>query len=81
MYLVEDPKLKIVVFASKNITKAVNQYWLIQNLIQIQDNTYGYIKNVSYQIFLMTKSDRKFEYEIQRDQIGNDTLNHITIMK
>ncbi|KAG4162170.1 hypothetical protein ERO13_D01G101865v2, partial [Gossypium hirsutum] len=26
-------------------------------------------------------SDRNFEYGIQRDQIGNDTLNHRTIMK
>nr|YP_010723413.1 Ycf2 protein [Dierama igneum]YP_010723431.1 Ycf2 protein [Dierama igneum]WDW26783.1 Ycf2 protein [Dierama igneum]WDW26801.1 Ycf2 protein [Dierama igneum] len=31
--------------------------------------------------FLMNRSDRNFEYGIQRDQIGNDTLNHITIMK
>ncbi|KAL4201722.1 hypothetical protein AMTRI_Chr02g260020 [Amborella trichopoda] len=29
----------------------------------------------------MNRSDRNFEYGIQRDQIGNDTLNHITIMK
>nr|YP_009825236.1 Ycf2 [Menispermum canadense]QBZ73921.1 Ycf2 [Menispermum canadense] len=31
--------------------------------------------------FLMNRSDRNFEYGIQRDQIGNDTLNHRTIMK
>ncbi|KAL4183298.1 hypothetical protein AMTRI_Chr11g97480 [Amborella trichopoda] len=29
----------------------------------------------------MNRSDRNFEYGIQRDQIGNDTLNYITIMK
>nr|QVY57667.1 Ycf2 [Crocus olivieri subsp. istanbulensis]QVY57685.1 Ycf2 [Crocus olivieri subsp. istanbulensis] len=29
----------------------------------------------------MNRSDRNFEYGIQRDQIVNDTLNHITIMK
>ncbi|MBA0630957.1 hypothetical protein Godav_002997, partial [Gossypium davidsonii] len=29
----------------------------------------------------MNRSDRNFEYRIQRDQIGNDTLNHRTIMK
>ncbi|DAD49482.1 TPA_asm: hypothetical protein HUJ06_032083 [Nelumbo nucifera] len=29
----------------------------------------------------MNRSDRNFEYGIQRDQIGNDTLNHRTIMK
>nr|QFV18607.1 hypothetical chloroplast RF2 [Delphinium anthriscifolium]QFV18623.1 hypothetical chloroplast RF2 [Delphinium anthriscifolium] len=37
--------------------------------------------NVSNQFFLMNRSDRNFEYGIQRDQIGNDTLNHRTIMK
>nr|YP_010031000.1 hypothetical protein RF2 [Chlorophytum comosum]YP_010031017.1 hypothetical protein RF2 [Chlorophytum comosum]QOV01882.1 hypothetical protein RF2 [Chlorophytum comosum]QOV01899.1 hypothetical protein RF2 [Chlorophytum comosum] len=77
----EDPKLKTAVFASNNIMEAVNQYRLIRNLIQIQYSTYGYIKNVSNRFFLMTRSDRNFEYGIQRDQIGNDTLNHITIMK
>nr|YP_009640217.1 Ycf2 [Menispermum dauricum]QBZ73819.1 Ycf2 [Menispermum dauricum] len=70
-----------VVFASNNIMKAVNQYRLIQNLIQIQYSTYGYIRNVSNRFFLMNRSDRNFEYGIQRDQIGNDTLNHRTIMK
>ena len=29
----------------------------------------------------MNRSDRNFEYGIHRDQIGNDTLNHRTIMK
>nr|YP_010374694.1 hypothetical protein RF2 [Pontederia paniculata]YP_010374712.1 hypothetical protein RF2 [Pontederia paniculata]QXU58129.1 hypothetical protein RF2 [Pontederia paniculata]QXU58149.1 hypothetical protein RF2 [Pontederia paniculata] len=77
----EDPKLKTAVFASNNIMEAVNQYRLIRNLIQIQYSTYGYIRNVSNQFFLMTRSDRNFKYGIQRDQIGNDTLNHITIMK
>nr|YP_009948170.1 hypothetical chloroplast RF2 [Delphinium brunonianum]YP_009948189.1 hypothetical chloroplast RF2 [Delphinium brunonianum]QOH97276.1 hypothetical chloroplast RF2 [Delphinium brunonianum]QOH97277.1 hypothetical chloroplast RF2 [Delphinium brunonianum] len=37
--------------------------------------------NVSNQFFLMNRSDRNFEYGIQGDQIGNDTLNHRTIMK
>nr|YP_010374952.1 hypothetical protein RF2 [Pontederia elata]YP_010374970.1 hypothetical protein RF2 [Pontederia elata]YP_010375382.1 hypothetical protein RF2 [Pontederia valida]YP_010375400.1 hypothetical protein RF2 [Pontederia valida]QXU58387.1 hypothetical protein RF2 [Pontederia elata]QXU58407.1 hypothetical protein RF2 [Pontederia elata]QXU58473.1 hypothetical protein RF2 [Pontederia elata]QXU58493.1 hypothetical protein RF2 [Pontederia elata]QXU59247.1 hypothetical protein RF2 [Pontederia valida] len=77
----EDPKLKTAVFASNNIMEAVNQYRLIRNLIQIQYSTYGYIRNVSNQFFLMTRSDRNFKYGIPGDQIGNDTLNHITIMK
>nr|YP_007476091.1 hypothetical chloroplast RF21 [Dasypogon bromeliifolius]YP_007476109.1 hypothetical chloroplast RF21 [Dasypogon bromeliifolius]AEZ48738.1 hypothetical chloroplast RF2 [Dasypogon bromeliifolius]AGE93155.1 hypothetical chloroplast RF21 [Dasypogon bromeliifolius]AGE93175.1 hypothetical chloroplast RF21 [Dasypogon bromeliifolius] len=77
----EDPKLKTAVFASNNRMEAVNQYRLIRNLIQIQYSTYGYIRNVSNRFFLMNGSDRNFEYGIQRDQIGNDTLNHITIMK
>nr|QGX06491.1 Ycf2 [Meconopsis integrifolia] len=67
----EDPKPKRVVFASNNIMEAVNQYRLIRNLIQIQYSTYGYIRNVS----------NRFFYGIKRDQIGNDTLNHRTIMK
>nr|UUF92360.1 hypothetical protein RF2 [Allium wallichii var. platyphyllum]UUF92361.1 hypothetical protein RF2 [Allium wallichii var. platyphyllum] len=77
----EDPKLKTAVFASNNIMEAVNQYRLIRNLIQIQYSIYGYIRNVSNRFFLMNRSNRNFEYGIQRDQIGNDTLNHITIMK
>ena len=77
----EDPKPKIVVFASNNIMEAVNQDRLIRNLIQIQYSTYGYIRNVLNRFFLMNRSDRNFEYGIQRDQIGNDTLNHRTIMK
>nr|YP_009739308.1 hypothetical chloroplast RF21 [Hyacinthoides non-scripta]YP_009739325.1 hypothetical chloroplast RF21 [Hyacinthoides non-scripta]QIC20127.1 hypothetical chloroplast RF21 [Hyacinthoides non-scripta]QIC20144.1 hypothetical chloroplast RF21 [Hyacinthoides non-scripta] len=77
----EDPKLKTAVFASNNIMEAVNQYRLIRNLIQIQYSTYGYIRNVSNRFFLMNRSDRNFEYGIQRDQIGNDTLNHIILMK
>nr|UDY68730.1 Ycf2 [Cheirodendron trigynum] len=75
----EDPKPKIVVFASNNIMEAVNQYRLIRNLIQIQ--YVGYIRNVLNRFFLMNRSDRNFEYGIQRDQIGKDTLNHRTIMK
>nr|UZP47114.1 hypothetical chloroplast RF21 [Allium triquetrum]UZP47115.1 hypothetical chloroplast RF21 [Allium triquetrum] len=54
---------------------------LIRNLIQIQYSIYGYIRNVSNRFFLMNRSNRNFEYGIKRDQIGNDTLNHITIMK
>ncbi|YP_009054472.1 hypothetical chloroplast RF21 (chloroplast) [Populus euphratica] len=77
----EDPKQKRVVFASNNIMEAVNQYRLIRNLIQIQYSTYGYIRNVLNQFFLMNRSDRNFEYGIQKDQIGNDTLNHRTLMK
>nr|YP_010361877.1 hypothetical chloroplast RF2 [Dioscorea depauperata]YP_010361896.1 hypothetical chloroplast RF2 [Dioscorea depauperata]YP_010361963.1 hypothetical chloroplast RF2 [Dioscorea glabra]YP_010361982.1 hypothetical chloroplast RF2 [Dioscorea glabra]UNQ87437.1 hypothetical chloroplast RF2 [Dioscorea depauperata]UNQ87456.1 hypothetical chloroplast RF2 [Dioscorea depauperata]UNQ87523.1 hypothetical chloroplast RF2 [Dioscorea glabra]UNQ87542.1 hypothetical chloroplast RF2 [Dioscorea glabra] len=77
----EDPKLKTAVFASNNIMEAVNQYRLIRDLIQVQYRTHGYIRNVSNRFFLMNRSDRNFEYGIQRDQIGNDTLNHITIMK
>nr|YP_010593718.1 hypothetical protein RF2 [Elatostema salvinioides]YP_010593737.1 hypothetical protein RF2 [Elatostema salvinioides]WAJ54395.1 hypothetical protein RF2 [Elatostema salvinioides]WAJ54414.1 hypothetical protein RF2 [Elatostema salvinioides] len=77
----EDPKPKIVVFASNNIMEAVNQYRLIRNLIQIQYSTYGYIRNVLNRFFLVNRSDRNFEYGIQGDQIGNDTLNHRTIMK
>nr|YP_010636154.1 Ycf2 [Boeica multinervia]YP_010636172.1 Ycf2 [Boeica multinervia]WBQ48623.1 Ycf2 [Boeica multinervia]WBQ48641.1 Ycf2 [Boeica multinervia] len=77
----EDPKPKMVVFASNNIMEAVNQYRLIRNLIQIQYSTYGYIRNVLNRVFLMNRSDRNFEYGIQRDQIGKDTLNHRTIMK
>ena len=64
----------------KKWVEAVNQYGLIRNLIQIQYNTYGYIKNVLNQFLLMNRSDRNFEYGIQRDQIGNDTLNHRTLM-
>ncbi|KAK8488850.1 hypothetical protein V6N11_063130 [Hibiscus sabdariffa] len=71
----EDPKPKIVVFASNNIMEAVNQDRLIRNLIQIQYSTYGYIRNV------LNRSDCNLEYGIQRDQKGNDTLNHRTIMK
>nr|YP_009873518.1 hypothetical protein RF2 [Acer pentaphyllum]YP_009873540.1 hypothetical protein RF2 [Acer pentaphyllum]QKT28553.1 hypothetical protein RF2 [Acer pentaphyllum]QKT28554.1 hypothetical protein RF2 [Acer pentaphyllum]QKY63130.1 Ycf2 [Acer pentaphyllum]QKY63152.1 Ycf2 [Acer pentaphyllum]QNH84415.1 Ycf2 [Acer pentaphyllum] len=77
----EDPKPKIVVFASNNIMEAVNQYRLIRNRIQIQYSTYGYIRNVLNRFFLMNRSDRNFECGIQRDQIGNDTLNHRTVMK
>nr|WOZ11219.1 Ycf2 protein [Hamelia patens]WOZ11237.1 Ycf2 protein [Hamelia patens] len=77
----EDPQPKIVVFASNNIMEAVNQYRLIRNLIQIQYSTYGYIRNVLNRFFLMNRSDRNFEYGIQGDQIGKDTLNHRTIMK
>nr|UEX91998.1 Ycf2 [Trientalis europaea] len=77
----EDPKPKRVVFTSNNIMEAVNQYRLIRNLIQIQYRTYGYIRNVLNRFFLMNRSDRNFEYGIQRDQIGKDTMNHRTIMK
>nr|YP_010926015.1 Ycf2 [Swertia davidii]YP_010926034.1 Ycf2 [Swertia davidii]WKF19515.1 Ycf2 [Swertia davidii]WKF19534.1 Ycf2 [Swertia davidii] len=77
----EDPQPKIVVFASNNRMGAVNQYRLIRNLIKIQYSTYGYIRNVWNRFFLMNRSDRNFEYGIQRDQIGKDTLNHRILMK
>nr|YP_009166648.1 photosystem I assembly protein Ycf2 [Epipremnum aureum]YP_009166669.1 photosystem I assembly protein Ycf2 [Epipremnum aureum]ALB38626.1 photosystem I assembly protein Ycf2 [Epipremnum aureum]ALB38647.1 photosystem I assembly protein Ycf2 [Epipremnum aureum] len=54
---------------------------LIRNLIQIQYSTGGYIRYVLFRFFLMNRSYRNYEYGIQKDQIGNDTLNHITIMK
>ncbi|KAJ7941373.1 Ycf2, partial [Quillaja saponaria] len=62
----EDPKPKIVVFASNNIMEAVN-HRLIRNLIQIQYSTYGYIRNVLNRFFLMNRSDRNFEYGIQSE--------------
>ncbi|PPD67178.1 hypothetical protein GOBAR_DD35943 [Gossypium barbadense] len=61
--------------------EAVNQDRLIRNLIQIQYSTYGYIRNGLNRFITKNRSDRNFEYGIQRDQIGNDTLNHRTIMK
>nr|YP_010175997.1 Ycf2 [Oldenlandia diffusa]YP_010176015.1 Ycf2 [Oldenlandia diffusa]QSM35091.1 Ycf2 [Oldenlandia diffusa]QSM35109.1 Ycf2 [Oldenlandia diffusa] len=72
-----------VVFASNNIMESANQYRLIRNRIPIQYSTYGYIRNVLNRFFLMNRSDRNFEYGIQRDQIGivKDTLNHRTRMK
>nr|UDZ61538.1 hypothetical protein RF2 [Hydrocleys nymphoides]UDZ61539.1 hypothetical protein RF2 [Hydrocleys nymphoides] len=76
----EDPKRKRVLFASNNIMETVNQYRLIRNLIQIQYSACGYIRNVSNRFFLMLMN-RSFEYGIPRDEIGNDTLNPITIMK
>lgn len=77
----EDPKPKIKIVDSNNIMEAVNQYRLIRNLIKIQYSTYGYIRNVLNRFFLMNRSDRNFEYGIQGYQIGNDTLNHRTIMR
>nr|YP_010887615.1 Ycf2 protein [Chlorocardium rodiei]WJJ67186.1 Ycf2 protein [Chlorocardium rodiei] len=77
----EDPKPKIVVFANNNIMEAINQSRLIRNLIQIQYSTYGYIRNVLNRFFLMNRPDCNFEYGIQKHQIGNDTLNHLTIIK
>ena len=55
--------------------EAVNKYRLIRNMIQIQYNTYGYIRNVLKRFFLMNRSDHNYEYGIQKNQIGNDTLN------
>lgn len=63
----QDPKPRIVLFTSN---RSVNQYGLIKNLIQIQYNTYGYIKN------LWNQFNRNLEYGIQRYQIQNDIVNH-----
>ncbi|MBA0633554.1 hypothetical protein Godav_029437, partial [Gossypium davidsonii] len=61
--------------------EAINQDRLIRNLIQIQYSTYGYIRNGLNRFIKKNRSDRNFEYGIQLDQIGNDTLNHRNIMK
>lgn len=37
--------------------------------------------NVSNQFFLISRYHRKFKYGIQRNQIGNETLNHITSVR
>jgi hypothetical protein len=63
----QDPKPRIVLFTSN---RSVNQYALIKNLIQIQYNTYGYIRN------LWNRFNRNLEYGIQRYQIQNDIVNH-----
>nr|YP_011014262.1 Ycf2 protein [Arenaria przewalskii]YP_011014280.1 Ycf2 protein [Arenaria przewalskii]WQA10668.1 Ycf2 protein [Arenaria przewalskii]WQA10686.1 Ycf2 protein [Arenaria przewalskii] len=55
--------------------KFLNEVFNSQNLIQIQDSTYGYIRNV------LNRSDRSFEYGIKGDQIVNETLNHRTRRK
>nr|QKV48131.1 hypothetical protein RF2 [Risleya atropurpurea]QKV48136.1 hypothetical protein RF2 [Risleya atropurpurea] len=77
----EDTKLKTAIFASNNIMEAVNQSRLIRNMMQIKYSTYGYIRNILNQLFLINRSDHNFKYGIQRDQILNDTLNPITIIK
>nr|YP_009863963.1 Ycf2 [Corsia dispar]QKE31450.1 Ycf2 [Corsia dispar] len=64
---------------SKNKSLLILPHRLIKNLIQIQYSTHGYIRNVLNRFIKKNRSDRNFEYGIQRDQIGNDTL--ITIMK
>nr|YP_010192053.1 Ycf2 [Evolvulus alsinoides]QZN05695.1 Ycf2 [Evolvulus alsinoides] len=74
-------KQEFVVFASKTIMKAVNQYRLMRNLIQIQYSTYGYIRNLLNRFFLLNRSDANFEYAIQRDQKGKDTVSHRPLMK
>nr|BDR61609.1 hypothetical protein RF2 [Dichondra micrantha]BDR61631.1 hypothetical protein RF1 [Dichondra micrantha] len=63
-----DRKQKMLVFVRNNIMEAVNQYRLIQ-------------RNVLNRFFLMNRSDRNFEYGIQRNQKGKDTLSHRTLMK
>lgn len=71
------PKPKILVFVSNNIIEVGNQYKFNIALI----NTYGYIRNILNQFFLMNWSNCNFKYEIQRDQIGIDILNHRSIIK
>nr|AIJ28034.1 hypothetical chloroplast RF21 [Trifolium lupinaster] len=68
----QDPKPKIVLFTSN---RSVNQYGLIRNLIQIQYNTYGYIRN------LWNRFNRNLEYGIQGYQIQNDIMNHRPVRK
>nr|YP_010047514.1 hypothetical protein RF2 [Stephania dielsiana]YP_010047532.1 hypothetical protein RF2 [Stephania dielsiana]QPK42034.1 hypothetical protein RF2 [Stephania dielsiana]QPK42035.1 hypothetical protein RF2 [Stephania dielsiana] len=76
-----DPGCDVVPKYEPDMDSSNKISFLNQNLIQIQYSTYGYIRNVSNPFFLMNRSDRNFEYGIQRDQMGNDTLNHRTIMK
>ncbi|KAK9081579.1 hypothetical protein Sjap_026587 [Stephania japonica] len=76
-----DPGCDVVPKYEPDMDSSNKISFLNQNLIQIQYSTYGYIRNVSNPFFLMNRSDRNFEYGIQRDQIGNDTLNHRTLMK
>ena len=52
---------------------------MIRNLISIQDHTYFWSKRNGLNRFL-NKSDPNFETGIQRDKIGTETRNHITIM-
>ncbi|MBM0213224.1 DUF825 domain-containing protein, partial [Pseudomonas syringae pv. maculicola] len=63
--------------------KTINQYKLIQNIIQIQFqyNPYKYIKNILNQFFLIKKPNHNFKYKIQKNLIKNNTLNHKTIIK
>nr|QBC71787.1 hypothetical protein RF2 [Drosera indica]QBC71788.1 hypothetical protein RF2 [Drosera indica] len=51
------------------------------DLIQSQYRTYGSMRNVLNRFFFMNRSDRNFEYGIQRDKIGKDTLNDRIRMK
>ncbi|TDJ72320.1 DUF825 domain-containing protein [Pseudomonas putida] len=71
----KNPKPKIIIFTNNNIIKTINQYKLIQNLIQIQYNTHNYIKNI------LNQFNYNFKYKIQKYQIKNNTLNHQTIIK
>ena len=62
------------------MTQKVSQFLLIF-LHHSQLTTWRVVANVLNQFFLMNRSDRNFKHGIQRDQIGNNTLNHRTIMK
>nr|YP_009299139.1 hypothetical chloroplast RF21 [Pelargonium exhibens]YP_009299183.1 hypothetical chloroplast RF21 [Pelargonium exhibens]AJB99053.1 hypothetical chloroplast RF21 [Pelargonium exhibens]AJB99098.1 hypothetical chloroplast RF21 [Pelargonium exhibens] len=73
----EDPKR--VVFAIKNIMRAVNQYSPKMDLIHIQEK--GYIRKVLDRFIKKNRSARNFESGIPGAQIGNDTLSHRTLMK
>nr|AZL92881.1 Ycf2 [Cuscuta japonica] len=77
-----DLKQKMVIFARKNIMEAVNQYRLVQNMIQIKSSTdAGYIINLFNRVFLLKKSDRNFEYRMQGDRKGTVIFNQRTLMK
>ena len=76
----EEPKPKIVVFASNNIMEAINQYRLIRNLIQIQHSTHRYIINVLNRFFLMNKSNRNFVHSQKVDVHGSSLVKNIYIL-
>ena len=62
------------------MTQKVLQFLLIF-LYYSQLTTWQVVANVLNQFFLMNRFDRNFEYGIQRDQIGNNTMNHGIIIK
>nr|YP_009994476.1 Ycf2 protein [Cuscuta pedicellata]QNP08599.1 Ycf2 protein [Cuscuta pedicellata] len=69
-----DLKQKMMVFLSKNMIEAVNRYRLIQNMIQMQYNTYVYIITLLNRFVLRNSN---FKYRIQRikgDQKGTTDL-------
>nr|YP_009435887.1 hypothetical chloroplast RF2 [Monopsis flava]YP_009435910.1 hypothetical chloroplast RF2 [Monopsis flava]ATG25976.1 hypothetical chloroplast RF2 [Monopsis flava]ATG26001.1 hypothetical chloroplast RF2 [Monopsis flava] len=54
--------------------------WVLLPPIFYEENE-SFLRNLLNPFFLLNRSDRNFEYGIQRDQIGKDTLNHRTLMK